>query len=88
MAKLSASLVLNKYILNLFGVTDLEALSGDLKDSALEGYDENNISLFHHALIARLYSSAVLSKETLLRYDQNIYSHTQAILSRRSEAIK
>jgi hypothetical protein len=43
MAKLSSSLVLNKYILNLFGVTDLEALSLNLKDSSLEGYDENNI---------------------------------------------
>lgn len=88
MAKLSASLVLNKYILNLFGVTDLEALSGDLKNSSLEGYDENNVSLFHHALIAKLYSSAVLTKEMLLGYDQNIYSHTQVISLKRNEPIK
>ncbi len=88
MAKLSASLVLNKYILHLFGVTDLEALSTDLKDSALEGYDENNISHFHHALVARFYSSALLSKEMLLQYDQNIYSHTQAISGKRHEHIR
>lgn len=88
MAKLSSSLVLNKYILHLFGVTDLEALSRDLKDSSLEGYDENNISHFHHALVARFYSNAYLPKELLLQYDQNIYSHTQTISENRIEPIK
>lgn len=88
MAKLSSSLVLNKYILNLFGVTDLEALSSDLKDSYLEGYDENNISYFHHALVARLYSNANLPKGLLLQYDQNIFSHTQSISEKRHEPIK
>lgn len=88
MAKLSSSLVLNKYILNLFGVTDLEALSVDLKDSSLEGYDENNVSHFHHALVARFYSNANLPKELLLQYDQNIFSHTQTISEKRNEPIK
>ena len=36
-AKLQEALVLFKYILNLFGCKDLAALSGDLKDPALEG---------------------------------------------------
>ncbi len=88
MAKLSSSLVLNKYILNLFGVTDLEALSMDLKESSLEGYDENNISHFHHALVARLYSNTNLPATLLLQYDQNIFSHTQAISEKRDEPIK
>jgi len=88
MAKLSSSLVLNKYILNLFGVTDLEALSLDLKDSSLEGYDENNISHFHHALVAKFYSNANLPKELLIIYDQNIFSHTQTISEKRTEPIK
>ena len=88
MAKLSSSLVLNKYILNLFGVTDLEVLSVDLKDSSLEGYDENNISHFHHALVARFYSNANLPKALLLQYDQNIFSHTQIISEKRNEPIK
>jgi hypothetical protein len=88
MAKLSSSLVLNKYILNLFGVTDLEALSLDLKDSSFEGYDENNISHFHHALVARFYSNANLPKALLLQYDQNIFSHTQIISEKRNEPIK
>jgi len=88
MSKLSSSLVLNKYILNLFGVTDLEALSSDLKDSSLEGYDENNISLFHHALVARFYGNANLPKDLLLQYDQNIFSHTQLISEKRNEPLK
>jgi hypothetical protein len=88
MAKLSSSLVLNKYILNLFGVTDLEALSKDLKDSSLEGYDENNVSLFYHALVLKLYSNSYLPKELLLLYDQNIFSHTQTISEKRHEPIR
>ena len=87
MSKLSSSLVLNKYILNLFGVTDLEALSLDLKDSALEGYDESNISHFHHALVSRFYSNANLPRELLLQYDQNIFSHTQTISEKRTDPI-
>lgn len=88
MAKLSSSLVLNKYILNQFGVTDLEALSKDLKDSSLEGYDENNVSFFHHALVVKLYSNSNLPKELLLQYDQNIFSHTQTISEKRHEPIR
>ncbi len=88
MAKLSSSLVLNKFILNLFGVTDLEALSRDLKDASLEGYDENNISLFHHALVTRFYSNENLTRQQLLKYDQNIFSHTQSISEKRVEPIK
>ncbi|MBX0332966.1 DEAD/DEAH box helicase family protein [Pontibacter sp. HSC-14F20] len=88
MPRLSDSLVLNKYILSLFGSTDLEALSQHLKDSALEGYDENNISRFHHALVVHLFGNENLPKELLLQYDQNIYSHTQAISQKREEPIK
>ena len=39
-AKLQEALVLFKYILSLFGCKDLAALSGDLKDPALEGVDD------------------------------------------------
>lgn len=88
MTKLSSALVLNKYILHLFGVKDLEALSENLKDAALEGYDENNVSHFYHTLINRFYSNSNLPKELLYQYDQNIYSHTRTISQHRSEPIK
>ena len=46
-AKLQEALVLFKYILNIFGCKDLAAMSGDLKDPALEGVDEGCSRLFH-----------------------------------------
>jgi hypothetical protein len=89
MAKLSSSLVLNKYILNLFGVTDLEALSLDLKDSSLEGYDENNISHFHHALVAKFLQQCQFTEGTVCCSTTKIYfSHTQSISEKRYEPIK
>ncbi len=84
MAQLASSLVLNKYILSLFGVTHLEALAEHLKDPRLEGYDENNISRFYYALNSYFYNTGIISKELLLQYDQNIFSHTQAINRNRS----
>lgn len=51
--KLSNSLVLNRYILSLFGATSLEALSEHLKDPILEGWDENNVSYFYRELLYR-----------------------------------
>ena len=87
MAKLSSSLVLNKYILNLFGATDLEAFSKDLKDSTLEGYDENNVSYLHHALVSRLFHNESITRDMLLAYDINIFTHTQKISEKRHEPI-
>lgn len=88
MQKLSSALVLNKYVLSLFGVKDLAALSENLKDSALEGYDENNVSHFYHTLVARMYSNPNLPKELLYQYDQNIYGYTRAISAKRQEPIR
>jgi hypothetical protein len=88
MSKLSSALVLNKFILSLFGTKDLEALSQDLKDSAFEGYDENNVSNFHHGLISRFYANPSLTRELLFQYDQNIFSHTKTISEKRGEPIR
>ena len=43
-ARLQEALVLHKYILHLLGCKDLEALSQDLKDPALEGVDDEGTS--------------------------------------------
>lgn len=66
----------------------MAALSENLKDSALEGYDENNVSLFYHMLVTRLYANPNLTKEQLYEYDQNIYSHTRTISDKRNEPIR
>jgi hypothetical protein len=87
MAKLKESLWLNRYMLSLFGVKDLKALSENLKDSRLEGYNEQNRSRLHEELVAKLYASELISAEELRQYDENIYRHTQRMSKNRGEVI-
>lgn len=84
---LSDALILNRYLLHQFGVTDLDPLAEHLKSSHLEGLDENNVSKFHHELVARLFGNTRLPRQLLFEYDQNIVSHTLAISEKRKELI-
>lgn len=84
--KLSQGLVLNRYLLSLFGCSDFEQIAIHLRASNLEGYDEENTSKFHTAIKLWLNSDNI-SKDLLLEYDQNIYSHTLAISEYRDEVI-
>ncbi len=86
--KLSNALLLNRYMLSLFGATSLRALSEHLKDPMLEGYDKDNISLFYHEMCRHLIPNTALTAEQLLKYDRNIYRHTNKISHERSEQIK
>lgn len=86
--RLSNALLLNKFMLSLFGATSLEALSEHLKDPTLEGYDENNVSLFYNAIASRPIPNVELTAEQLLVYDQNIFCHTVAISEERGERIR
>jgi hypothetical protein len=81
-------LVLNQWILTLFEEDSFIPLTEGLKDTSLEGLDENNISRFHHAIAARLFQPKQLSRDVLLAYDQNIVPHTQAISARRKEPLR
>ena len=85
--KLQQALVLFHYILQLFGCTDLEALSRDLKDPMLEGVNEDGESRLYHELLGRLYATGALTKERLYFYDQHIVQFTNEINERRSEPI-
>ncbi len=51
--KFNEKLVLNAYLLSLFGVDSFEELAKDLKDSRLEDLDENDNSLFYYVDKAR-----------------------------------
>ncbi len=92
--RLDQQLVLNRYLLGLFGVKTLEELTGELKDSALERLDENNVSQFHHELTHRLGRAERVSgavgtlTKLLLGYDENIVSHTLRISQTRPEPIR
>lgn len=75
--KFNEKLVLNAYLLSLFGVSSFEELAKDLKDSRLEALDENDNSLFYHELKDKLISThKVISDDKLLEYDENIVRHT------------
>lgn len=86
--QLSKSLVLNRYILSIFGVQGFDALADHLSESHLEGRDENNVSKYYHELVARMLTTDQLSKDQLLEYDQNIVSHTLRINDKRKDPIE
>ena len=78
--KFNEKLVLNSYLLSLFGVSSFEELSKDLKESRLEELDENDNSLFYHELKDKLIASAkIISDDKLTEYDENIVRHTKAM---------
>jgi len=81
-------LILNQWLLHLFECDTFEKLAEDLKDTALETLDENNISRFHQAIVTRLFNLAELPPDVLLGYDQNIVRHTLAISTHRQAAIR
>lgn len=87
-ARLANVLVLNRFMLGLFGVSKFEELAEPLKYESLERYDENNISNFYYALKARLYDNDNFTAEQLLEYDQNIFSHTVRISEKRGLPIR
>ena len=76
-------LVLNQWLLGLFGVERFEQLAEHLRDETLEGLDENNVHRFHHALTAHFAELTELPPALLLEYDQNIVSITQRLNGRR-----
>ncbi len=85
-ARLQEALVLHKYILHLLGCKDLEALSQDLKDPALEGVDDEGTSRIFYALKMHMYDYEI-KEEKLYEYDRNIVKHTKEINERREEKI-
>jgi hypothetical protein len=76
-------LVLNQWILRLFGVDRLEDLAEHMRAEGLEGWDENGVHHFHHALTSQLFNMTWLSTATLKQYDENIVKHTQRLNERR-----
>lgn len=86
-ARLQEALVLHKYILSLLGCKDLEVLSRDLKDPALEGVDDEGVSRMYYVLKQHLYDLHI-PQEKLFEYDQNIVRHTNEINEKRPEKIQ
>lgn len=86
-------LVLNQWMLGLFGVEDFEALADEeMKDPRYEGRDSNNVSGIHHLLAGRFHDlpgrTGGPSVDDLLRYDENIVRHTGRISAKRDERVR
>ena len=62
-------LVLNQWLLGLFGVERFEQIAEHLRDETLEGLDENNVHRFHHALTAHFAELTALPPALLLECD-------------------
>jgi hypothetical protein len=77
-------LVLHQWLLGLFEVASFDDLARTLSDPELEGFDDDGISRFHHALAMRMIDRQQLTRDTLLAYDQNIVRHWLAITERRT----
>lgn len=88
MAKLSYSLVLNHYILDLFGCKNMEALAEYLRNPALKGWDENNVSFFYQELKSHLFANEKITEQMLLKYDNNIWELTAEISRKRDLKIR
>lgn len=73
-------LILNKYLLSLFGVNDIRDLQQKLKDAPV-GVDSDGRSHFVNVLRSSLENlqKDKLSEDALLRYDSNIQSYVRKI---------
>lgn len=79
-------LVLNQWLLGLFGVSSFERLTANLKAPELEGFDENNVSRFYQSLCLHTPAEKrpALPDDLLLAYDQNIVRHWKKISEHRN----
>lgn len=88
-------LVLNQWLLGLFGVSSFERLTANLKAPEYEGVDENNVTRFCQRLSDMVTwrqwdvtqsPCPQVSPLELLAYDQNIVRHWRRITERRNHA--
>ncbi len=70
-------LVLNKYLLSLFGVSEFRDLQEKLKDAPV-GIDSDGRSHFVNVLRSS-FENLKISEDTLLRYDENIQGYVRKI---------
>ena len=83
---LDKRLVLNQWLLNLFGVAAFEKLTDLLKEPDYEGYTEDNNTKFLAPLAGLPGRRTSLSPTMLREYDENIVRHWKQIVTRRELA--
>ncbi len=96
-------LLLNQWLLGQFGIDTISGnpaggsksrpfhrLAEPIKDQRLEGLDHDNLHHFYHALVNSklLWNDfSPLSREQILRYEENIVRHTQSINEKRHRPV-
>jgi hypothetical protein len=86
--KFYKKLVLNQYMLRLFGVESFEDIAKYLKEVENEGYDENNNTYFCRELLDKFSGKCAVPQDKLLSYDENIVRHTMRISQKRPQPIR
>lgn len=86
--KFYKKLVLNQYMLNLFGVESFDELAIELKKVEGEGYDENNNTSYCRILLSEFANKCTISPSKLLQYDENIVRHTKRISEKRGQIVR
>jgi len=78
-------LVLQQWLLGLFGAERFDRLAEHLREETLEGLDENNVHKFHHALCLHLPTERrpELPDQLLLEHDQAIVAISRRLNERR-----
>ena len=96
MANFHESLVLNKYLLSLFGIDSIGKkiigkngveLFTELKYSNNEGYTDEGNTIYLQSLLNHQYPTEQLNKDMLRLYDDNIVRFTKEISEDREELI-
>lgn len=85
--KFYQKLILNRYLLAQFGVSDLRELSVNMKKPSLEEIDGEGITGFYKQLITQFGGKCSISEDKLARYDLNIVSHIRKINERRFDPL-
>ena len=85
--KFYQKLILNRYLLAQFGVSDLRELSVNMKKPSLEEVDGEGITGFYKQLITQFEGKCAISEDKLARYDLNIVSHMRKINERRFDPL-
>lgn len=82
----SQKLVLNQWLLGLFGVERFDDLAIHLKDDEMEGFDDNNIHNFHKAICLHISNKKrpELTNDILLEYDNEIVTTLGVINQQRN----
>ncbi len=84
MARFDKKLVLSRWMLAQFGVDEFSHFQNMLSGAKLIGFDEENISHFHHELVTQPFPARKISNDTLLAYDENIVRFWRRITEKRN----